>query len=303
MTIMVRTDFKRQLQLGLNAIFGMEYKRRPEEWRQIFKIENSKKAYEEDVLMTGFGQAQVKAEGSGVAYDSAAEAGVARYINETIALAFAITEEAVEDNLYGDIGSKLSAALARSFQDTKNVKGASILNNGFSASFPGYDGVALFSTAHPLRGGGNLSNTFSTPAQLSESSLEEALIQIGDWTDDRGLKVNVMAQKLIVPNELQFVAERILKSPYQTGGNNNDVNALVSKGLVSGGSHLNHYLTDPDNWFLITDCADGLKHMVRVAMQRGMEGDFESGNMRYKGRERYSFGWSDWRGAFGSQAS
>lgn len=303
MAIHVRSDFRRQLQDGLNTIFGWEYRRQPEQWRQIFAVENSRKAYEEDVLMTGFGLAQVKAEGAGVAYDKAAEGPVARYVNETIALAFAITEEAVEDNLYGDLGAKLSRALARSFQETKNAKGAAVLNNGFNPAYPGYDGKPLFATDHPISSGGTQSNTLATNAQLSEASLEEALIQMGDWTDDRGLKIRAAPKRLVVPSGLQFVAERILKSPYQTGSNNNDINALVSKGLLSGGYVVNNYLTDPDNWFIITDVPDGLKHFVRVAMQRGMEGEFESGNLRYKGRERYSFGWSDWRGAFGVQAS
>lgn len=300
MAIMVRSDFKKSLQDGLNSIFGMEYKMRPEQWRSIFVSENSKKAYEEDVLYTGLGQARVKAEGANVQYDSGSEAGVARYINETIALAFAITEEAVEDNLYGDLGAKYSKALARSFQDTKNVKGASVLNNGFSSTYPGYDGVSLFNTAHPLRSGATLSNTFTTPAQLSESSLEEAIIAIGNWTDDRGLKINAMVKNLIVPNELRFVAEKIMKSQYTLGTNNNDPNVVKNE---VGGWSVNNFLTDVDNWFLITDISDGLKHFIRVPMQKGMEGDFETGNLRYKGRERYSFGWSDFRGAFGSQAS
>jgi hypothetical protein len=300
---MNRANFRKQLQEGLNAVFGMEYKRYPEEWRKLFDVGSSKKAYEEDVLLAGLGAAQVKGEGAGVAYDEGAESYVARYVHETIALAFAITEEAIEDGLYGELGAKYSRALARSMQHTKEVKGSNVYNNGFSASYPGGDGVALFSTAHPLWGGGTLSNKLATPADLSEAALEEALIQISEWTDERGIPIAAQAKSLHIPTELQFIAERILMSPYRSGTGDNDINALKSAGALPGGVHINHRFTDPDAWFIRTDCPDGLKAMQRVAIKRGVEGDFETGNMRYKARERYSFGWSDWRGAFGSEGS
>jgi hypothetical protein len=300
MTVMNRTQFKKQLQLGLNTVFGMEYRRYPEEWRSGFEVASSVKAYEEDVLLAGLGGAPVKPEGAPVAFDSGAEAYTARYVHETIALAFALTEEAEEDNLYGSLGAKYSRALARSMQHTKEVKGAAVFNNGFNASFPGGDGVALFSTAHPLWGGGTQSNTFTTQADLSETSLEEACIAISKWVDERGIPIAVNAQRLYVPPDLAFIAERILKSQFRPGTSDNDINALKSKGKIPGGVAENHRLTDVDAWFLITDCMDGLKYMVRKTIARGLEGDFETGNMRYKARERYSFGWSDYRGAFGS---
>jgi len=299
---MNRSNFRKQLQEGLNTVFGMAYKSYPEEWRQIFEVENSSKAYEEDVLMAGLGAAPVKAEGGGVSYDEGAESYVSRYNHETIALAFSITEEAVEDGLYGNLGSKYAKALARSMQHTKEVKGANILNNAFSGSTGG-DGVVLCSTAHPLWAGGTLANTFTTQADLSEASLEEALITIHDWTDERGIPVAVDAKRLIIPTDLQFIAERILRSPYRSGTGDNDINAMKNMGFFSGGVAVNHRLTDADAWFIVTDCPDGLKHMQRVKLKRGMEGDFESGNMRYKTRERYSFGWSDWRGVFGSSGA
>jgi len=301
--MMNRSNFRKQLQEGLNTVFGMAYKSYPEEWRQIFEVTNSNKAYEEDVLMAGLGAAPVKAEGGGVSYDEGAESYVSRYNHETIALAFGITEEALEDGLYGNLGAKYAKALARSMQHTKEVKGANILNNGFSGSYLGGDGVALFSTAHPLWAGGTLANTFSTQADLSEASLEEALITIHDWTDERGIPIAADAKKLVIPTDLQFIAERILMSPYRSGTSDNDVNAMKNMGFFSGGVAVNHRLTDADAWFIVTDCPDGLKHMSRVKLKRGMEGDFESGNMRYKTRERYSFGWSDWRGAFGSSGN
>jgi hypothetical protein len=297
---MNRSRFRKQLQEGLNTVFGLAYRRYPEEWREIFTVESSRKAYEEDVLLVGLGGAQVKAEGAGVAYDQGAESWVARYHHETIALAFAITEEAEEDGLYGKLGAKYAKALARSLQHTKEVKGAAILNNGFTSTFPGGDGVELFSTAHPLWGGGTLSNEPSTPADLSETSLEDALITIAEWTDDRGIPVNAMAKKLIVPPELQFEAARLLRSEFQPGTANNDVNAHKALGMVPEGARVNHRLTDADAWFLITDIEDGLKHMSRLSVRRGVEGDFETGNLRYKARERYVNGWTDPRGAFGS---
>jgi phage major head subunit gpT-like protein len=224
-------------------------------------------------------------------------------VHETIALAFALTEEAEEDNLYGSIGQKYSRALARSMQHTKEVKGAATLNNGFSATYPGGDGVALFETAHPLFGGGTQANTFSTQADLSETSLEEACIAISRFVDERGIPIACRVKKLIIPPDLMFIAERLLMSPYRPGSADNDINAVKSTGMVPGGASQNHRLTDVNAWFLITDQPDGLKHMVRKNIQRGLEGDFETGNMRYKARERYSFGWSDYRGAFGSSGN
>lgn len=301
---MNRAQFKKQLQEGLNAVFGLEYKQYPELWKEIFEIsKESRKAYVEDVLMSGFGAAPVKAEGAGVAYDTASEGYVSRYVFETIALAFALTEEANEDNLYGDVGSKLSKSLARSFQYTKNVKGANILNNGFTAGFVGGDGKVLFATDHPLQGGGTGANTLSTQADLSETSLEDMLILLGDAADDRGLPFPLMAKKLIIPNELQFTAQRLLKSDGRVGTADNDLNAIKSMGLIGGGFSNNVYLTDPDAWFITTDCMDGLKYIERKSLSGGVEGDFESGNMRYKKRERYVFGWSNWRGAYGSAGS
>lgn len=301
--MMNRAAFRKELQEGLNSVFGLEYRDHPEEWRPVFAVERSDKAYEEDVLLAGLAGAPVKAEGAPVAYDAGAEAYTSRYVHETIALAFAITEEAEEDNLYGSIGRKYARALARSMQHTKEVKGAAILNNGFNVAFPGGNGQPLFSTAHPLWGGGTQANTFVTQADLSETALEEACIVISKFKDERGLPIAVKAMKLIIPPDLVFVAERIMKSTYRPGTSDNDVNALKSMGKVSGGIFDNHRLVDPDAWFLITDCMDGLKHMVRKNIQRGIEGDFETGNMRYKARERYSFGWSDYRGAFGSSGA
>lgn len=303
MAIMNRARFRKQLQEGLNTVFGLEYKRYEQEWKPIFAVESSSKAYEEDVLLAGLAGAPVKAEGAPVAYDQGGEAYVSRYVHETIALAFSLTEEAEEDNLYGSIGSKYSKALARSMQHTKEVKGAAILNNGFSASFPGGDGVALFSTAHPLFGGGTQVNTFTTQADLSETSLEEAMIAIAKFVDERSIPIAVRAKSLIVPPDLMFVAERLIASPYRPGTADNDVNAIKTMSMLPGGCHKNHRLTDANAWFLITDQQDGLKHMIRKNIQRGLEGDFETGNMRYKARERYSFGWSDYRGAFGSSGS
>lgn len=303
MANMNRANFRKELQEGLNVVFGMEYRRYVQEWRPIFTVNNSRKAYEEDVLLAGLAGAPVKPEGAPVTYDAGGEAYTARYTHETIALAFSLTEEAEEDNLYGDIGSKFSRALARSMQHTKEVKGAAILNNGFNAAFPGGDGVSLFNTAHPLFGGGTQSNTFATQADLSETAMEEAIIQISKWVDERGIPIAHQVQRLVTPPDLMFVADRILSSPYRPGTADNDVNSMYNMGMVPGGCHKNHRLTDPDAWFLITDCPDGLKHMIRKNIQRGLEGDFETGNLRYKARERYVFGWSDYRGAFGSSGA
>lgn len=300
---MLRAQFRKELEPGLNTVFGLEYRRYPEEWKDAFEISRSRKAFEEDVLVAGFKGAPTKAEGAGVEYDTAAEAWTARYTHETIALAFSITEEAQDDNLYGNIGQKYAKALARSMVHTKEVKGASVFNNGFDSNYAGGDGVQLFSTAHPLWGGGTLSNTLATPADLSETSLEDAINQIGAWTDERGIPMQVMADKLLVPIQGQFEAERILNSPYRVNTGDNDINALKSKGMFPGGYAVNHRFTDPDSWFIITNAADGLKHFIRMPLSTATEGEFNSGNIRYKTWERYSFGWSDWRGAFGSQGA
>lgn len=295
-----RAQIKKQLQEGLNAVFGLEYKQHPELWKDIFvSSKEARKAYVEDVLMSGFGAAPVKQEGASVQYDTASEGYVSRYVFETISLAFALTEEAGEDDLYGDLGSQMAKALARSMQYTKNVKGANILNNGFTSGTGG-DGVVLFSASHPLQGGGNYSNLLSTPADLSETSLEDMLIVIGDAVDDRSLPINLTPKKLIIPTELQFTAQRILKSDGRVATADNDLNAIKSMNLISGGWAKNVYLTDPDAWFLTTDAPDGLKYIERKALSRGMEGDFESGNMRYKARERYVFGFSNARGVYGT---
>jgi hypothetical protein len=301
--MMNRSDFRKQLQEGLNTVFGLEYERHPEEWRDIYDVESSQKAYEEDVLMFGLGAAAVKPEGAPIDYDDGGESFVARYQHETIALGFAITEEAEEDGLYGSIGAKMSRALARSLIHTKEVKGAAVLNNGFNANFPGGDGVALFSTAHPLAGGGTLSNTLATPADLSEAALEEILILMGEWTDDRGIPIRAQAVRLIVPTELQFIATRLLMTPYQPDTGDNNINAMYKLGSIRDGFSVNHRLTDPDAWFIKTDVPDGMKHFVRKAVSGGVEGDFETGNMRYKKRERYSFGYTDWRGMVASSGA
>lgn len=298
MTVMNRASFKKQLQQGLNVVFGQEYRRYPEQWRDIFAIETSDKAYEEDQLEAGLGAAQVKAEGEGVSYDAGGESWTARYIHETIALAFAITEEAVEDGLYGDVGSRMSRSLARSMQHTKEIKGATVLNDGFTVNGP--DGVPLFSASHPLYGGGTASNTLAVQADLSEASLEEMLIGISQAVDDRSIPIAMSARKLIVPPSLVFVADRLLNSNLRPGTPDNDVNAINRMNMIPGGAAVNQRLTDTNAWFMITDVPEGLKHFKRKALQRGMEGDFETGNMRYKARERYSFGYSNWRGAWGS---
>lgn len=301
--MMNRTDFRRQLQEGLNTVFGLEYDQYREEWRDIFDVETSAKAYEEDVLMVGLGAAPVKPEGTAIQYDDGGESYVARYNHETIALGFSVTEEAEEDGLYGSVGQKMARSLARSLLQTKEVKGANVLNNGFSGSFVGGDGVALYSTAHPLWGGGVLANKLTTPADLSEAALEEMAILISEWTDDRGIPMSAQIEKLILPTELQFVAARILMSPYQPDTGDNNINALFKLGTIRQGFAINHRLADPDAWYLKTNQPDGLKHFVRKAVSGGVEGDFETGNMRYKKRERYSFGWSDWRGTAASEGA
>lgn len=297
--MLTRAQIKKQLTEGMNAVFGLEYGRYGELWRELYEISSeSNRAYVEDVLMTGTGAASVKQEGAGVAYDDMQESYVSRYLFETVALAVAISEEAIEDNLYGELGAKAAKSIARSMQYTKNVKGVNLFNNGF-ATTTGGDGVYIFSASHPLVNGGTGSNLLTTAADFSETSLEDLLIQIGDTTDDRGIPASLKVKRLIGPNELQFVFQRVLRSELRQGTADNDINAVRTLGLIPGFTN-NIYLTDPDAWFLTTDCPDGLKYIERVKMKTGMEGDFETGNMRYKARERYVFGISDWRGVFGT---
>lgn len=294
-----RSDIRKQLQQGLNAVFGKEYRRWPEEWRDLVEVERSEKAYEEDVLMVGTGLASVKPEGSGGQYDDIYESYVARYQHETVVIMTAITEEAIEDNLYGDLGADAAKFMARSMQQTKEVKVANLYNYGFDANFPGGDGQPLFSVNHPLAGGGVQANTLATPADLSESSLEEALNIIGQWTDDRGIPVRAAVTRLLVHTTNQFVATRLLMTPYQPDTNDNNINAMFKLGSIRDGFAVNHQFSDPDAWFLRTDVPDGMKHFVRRPLRRGVEGDFETGNLRMKSSERYSQGWSDYKGAFG----
>ena len=295
-----RAQLVKELEPGLNALFGLEYDRYENEHTEIFDTENSDRAFEEEVMLSGFGQAPVKGEGSSVTYDTAQETFTARYSHETVALAFALTEEAIEDNLYDSLSSRYTKALARSMATTKQVKAANVLNNGFSNSFPGGDGKALMAADHPTLSGGDQSNEPSVAADLNETSLENAMIDISQFTDERGIKVNVQARKLIIPPQLQFVAERVLKTAGRVGTSDNDINALKNMGMLPEGYVVNHYLTDTDAFFIKTDAPNGLKHFVRSPMSTGMEGDFETGNVRYKARERYSFGFSDWRGIYGS---
>ena len=301
MVAMNRALFFKELNEGLNAVFGRNYKRHPEIYRKLFEVVTSQKAFEEEVMSIGLGLAGEKTEGGAVAYDSGADSYTARYNHKTFALAFAITEEAEEDGLYGSLGARYSKSLARSMQETKEIEGHKIYNNAFTGgTSAGGDGVALASAAHPLFGGGTLSNVLATPADLSEAALEDACIQISLWTDDRGLQIIALPQTLVIPTALQFIAYRLLESPFRPGTGDNDVNALNRMRMFSGMPVVTPYLTDPDAWFIRTDCDDSLKHFVRRKIARGMEGDFETGNVRYKSRERYSFGWSDWRGLFAS---
>ncbi len=295
-----RSQLVKELEPGLNALFGLEYKRYENEHEEIFSIETSDRAFEEEVMLTGFGAARVKTEGAGVQYDNAIESFTARYTHETIAMAFALTEEAVEDNLYDRLAGRYTKAMARSMAHTKQVKGAAVLNNGFDAAFPGGDGVALFSTAHPTALSANFANRPTVGADLNETSLEQGIIDIAAFIDERGLKVALTARKLIVPKELQFTAERLMKSTLRTATADNDINAIKSMGLIPEGYAVNHYLTDVNAWFLITDAPNGLKMFERSPIKTAFEGDFDTGNVRYKARERYSFGWSDPRGAYGS---
>ena len=294
-----RGQLVKELEPGLNALFGLEYKRYENQHAEIFDTENSDRAFEEEVMLSGFANAQVKPEGSGVTFDNAQETFTARYSHETIALAFAITEEAIEDNLYDRLASRYTKALARSMANTKQVKAANVLNNAFNANFAGGDGVELCSAVHPTIAG-TFSNELGTSADLNETSLEQSLIDIAAFTDERGLKIAARGVKMIIPSELQFTAERLMKSQGRVGTADNDINAVVSMGMVPQGYVVNNYLTDTDAYFIKTDVPNGMKMFVRSPIKTAMEGDFDTGNVRYKARERYSFGFSDPRGIFGS---
>jgi hypothetical protein len=298
-----RQQLSKELEPGLNALFGLEYKNYENQHTEIFDKESSDRAFEEEVMLSGFGNAEVKAEGSAVSFDNANETFTARYTHETVALAFAITEEAVEDNLYDSIAKRYTKALARSMANTKQIKAANVLNNGYSSSYLGGDGVELFSSAHPTVSAGNQRNELETAADLSETSIEQALIDIGAIKDERGFKIAAKGMKLIIPSALQFTAERIMKSSARVGTADNDLNAVKSMGMIPQGYVVNNFLTDTDAWFIKTDVPNGMKHFERAAIKTAMEGDFDTGNVRYKARERYSFGWSDWRGIFGSEGA
>jgi len=298
-----RAQLLKELLPGLNALFGLEYARYGEEHKEIYETETSERSFEEETKLSGFSAAPVKNEGSAIAYDNGQEAWTARYTHETIAMGFSITEEAIEDNLYDSLSSRYTKALARAMSYTKQVKAAAVLNNGWASTVTYGDGQPLFSTSHPLVSGGVNSNTPSTQADLNETSLENAVIQIAAWTDERGLLIAAKPRKLIVPSNLQFVATRLLETELRVGTNNNDINALKNNGSIPEGYTINHWLTDTNGWFLTTDVPNGLKHFVRTPMQTGMDGDFDTGNVRYKARERYSFGVSDPLGIFGSQGA
>jgi hypothetical protein len=298
-----RAQLAKELEPGLNALFGMEYARYENEHAEIYETESSDRAFEEEVLIVGFGDAKVKTEGQGVSYDNASEGFTARYTHETVALAFGLTEEAVEDNLYDRLGARYTKALARSMAHTKQVKAANVLNNAFNTSFAGGDGQPLISTAHPLAYGGTLANRATTMSDLNETSLENALISVSTFVDDRSMILALQGTKLIVPPQLQFVVDRLLDTPGRVGTADNDINAIKNMGLLPQGYAVNHFLSDNDAWFLLTDCPDGFKHFERSPISTSMEGDFDTGNVRYKARERYSFGFSNPRCVFGSQGA
>ena len=300
-----RAQLLKELLPGLNALFGLEYARYGEEHKEIYETETSERSFEEETKLSGFSAAPVKNEGSAIAYDNAQEAWSTRYTHETIALGFSITEEAIEDNLYDSLSARYTKALARSMAYTKQVKAAAILNNGFTntAAYYGGDGVPLFSASHPLVNGGSNSNIPSTAADLNETSLENAVIQIAAWTDERGLLIAARPRKLIVPPSLQFIATRLLETNLRVGTNDNDINAIKNNGSIPEGYTINHWLTDTNAWFLTTDVPNGMKHFIRAPLDTKMDGDFDTGNVRYKARERYSFGFSDPLGMYGSQGA
>jgi hypothetical protein len=298
-----RAQLLKELLPGLNALFGMEYARYGEEHKEIYETETSERSFEEETKLSGFSAAPVKNEGSAIAYDNAQEAWSTRYTHETIALGFSITEEAVEDNLYDSLSARYTKSLARAMAYTKQVKAAAVLNNGFSASYPGGDGVSLFNASHPLISGGTNSNTPTTQVDLNETSLEAAVIQIAAWTDERGLLIAAKPKKMIVPPALMFVAKRLLDTELRVSTADNDINAIKQMGAIPEGYTVNHFLTDTNGWYLTTDVPNGMKHFVRTPLQNSMDGDFDTGNVRYKARERYSFGWSDPLGMWGSSGS
>ena len=297
-----RAQLLKELLPGLNALFGLEYAQYGQQHKEIYDTESSERSFEEETKLSGFSAAPVKNEGSAIAYDNAQEAFTARYNHETIALGFSLTEEAIEDNLYDSLSARYTKALARAMAYTKQVKSAAVLNNGFtnSAAYYGGDGVPLFSASHPLVSGGTNSNIPATPADLNETSLEAAVIQIAAWTDERGLLIAAKPKKLVVPPALQFVATRLLETELQTNTADNNINAIKNNGSISEGYTVNNFLTDTNAWFLTTDVPNGMKHFVRTPLSNSMDGDFDTGNVRYKSRERYSFGWSDPLGMFGS---
>jgi hypothetical protein len=297
-----RAQLLKELLPGLNALFGLEYATYGQQHKEIYETETSERSFEEETKLSGFSAAPVKNEGSAIRYDNAQEAFTARYNHETIALGFSLTEEAIEDNLYDSLSARYTKALARAMAYTKQVKAAAVLNNGFtnSAAYYGGDGVPLFSASHPLVSGGTNSNIPSTPADLNETSLEAAVIQIAAWTDERGLLIAAKPCKLVVPPSLQFVATRLLETELRVGTTDNDINAIKNNGSVSEGYTVNNFLTDTNAWFLTTDVPNGMKHFVRTPLSNSMDGDFDTGNVRYKSRERYSFGWSDPLGMYGS---
>jgi len=295
-----RAQLLKELLPGLNALFGLEYSRYGEEHKEIFETETSERSFEEETKLSGFSAAPVKNEGSAIAYDNGQEVFTARYNHETIALGFSLTEEAIEDNLYDSLSARYTKALARAMSYTKQTKGAAVLNNGFDTAYPGGDGQPLFSASHPLVSGGVNSNIPTTAADLNETSLEAAVIQIAAWTDERGLLIAAKPRKLVIAPSNMFVATRLLETELRVGTSDNDINALKNNGSIPEGYTVNHFLTDPDAWFLTTDVPNGMKHFIRTPLSNGMDGDFDTGNVRYKSRERYSFGFSDPLGMFGS---
>ena len=297
-----RSQLVKELEPGLNALFGLEYNRYDNEHAEIFNTETSDRAFEEEVMLSGFGTAATKAEGAMVTFDQASEVYTSRYTHNTVALAFAITEEAIEDNLYDRLAGRYTRALARSMAQSKQITAANVLNNAFdtSGSFNGGDGKALCTTDHPLANGGSFRNELTTAADLSETSLEQSLIDIAAFVDERGLKIALQGRRLIIPKELQFTAERIMKSPQRVGTADNDINAMANMGMIPEGYRINHFLNDTDAFFIMTDAPNGMKHFVRSPIKTAIEGDFDTGNVRFKARERYSFGFSDPRGIFGS---